>query len=488
METLKFEAQPVPSDDIAVESRIISGLALPYGVPGNTSGGKVSVEPGAIKIPHDLKRVKLLRDHDRSAPVGYVESIEDTPEGLQIKFKVGTTADGTTALTEASEGIRDGLSVELSAVKRSPDGSKIVEAVLDAVALVSVPAFSDARVSSVIAQDTPDAVAPATQKEEAMSDNIIEAAADKTDVVEAPAPLRAPSAFVAPKPSLSFSQATEILQAVRNGERSEEITAALADITRSANPWVSPEGFVGELWGGVGYQREIVPLLNHGELSHWKIAGWRWKVSPKVASYAGDKTDVPSNAPTTETVSVEASRLAGAHDIDRKFIDFNDVAFLDSYFRAMAESYAFESDKACAQFIVSSATAVVAPAGSNLLKQVAHGANAIRANARTRATFVLVNPTDMISLLDISASEVPAFLATLGISPENFIASEFVTAGTVIVGAKPAATFYELSGSPIRVEAVSIANGGHDAGVFGYTAALLHKPGGIVKVTVAPTP
>ncbi|KAA0925959.1 hypothetical protein [Rhodococcus sp. ANT_H53B] len=284
------------------------------------------------------------------------------------------------------------------------------------------------------------------------------------------------------KPALTFSQACQTIQAVRSGDRSESITAALSDITRSANPWVSNVGWVGELWSGVSYERAIVPLLTPGKLDNWKVTGWRWITKPAVASYAGDKAAVPSNAPTTESVSVEALRLAGAHDIDRKFIDFNDTEFMNSYFAALAESYAYKSDQAAGAFLVANGTTFAAGA-VGLLKAVALAANKVKIDSRTKATFVLVNPTDFIDLINITSQDVPAFLQTLGIDPANFQPSEFVDAGTVLVGAKPAVTFYELAGTPIRVDAVNIVNGGYDAGVFGYYAPLLQNAKGLVKAT-----
>lgn len=483
--TVNFESPDIPSVD--VETRTITGLALPYGVPGNTSGGKVSVDAGAVGLPSDLRRIKLLRDHDRSAPVGYLESVENTAHGLVAKFKVGSTPEGDAALVEAAEGIRDGLSVELSGVTRSPDGLRVTVSTLDAVALVAVPAFADARVSSVKASKEEDAMYTKEQWDAWLAAEAIFAAGQASITASANANAgvaQAPQGLTLThtKPALTFSQACQTIQAVRSGDRSESITAALSDITRSANPWVSNVGWVGELWSGVSYERAIVPLLTPGKLDNWKVTGWRWITKPAVASYAGDKAAVPSNAPTTESVSVEALRLAGAHDIDRKFIDFNDTEFMNSYFAALAESYAYKSDQAAGAFLVANGTTFAAGA-VGLLKAVALAANKVKIDSRTKATFVLVNPTDFIDLINITSQDVPAFLQTLGIDPANFQPSEFVAAGTVLVGAKPAVTFYELAGTPIRVDAVNIVNGGYDAGVFGYYAPLLQNAKGLVKAT-----
>lgn len=478
-------------------TRTISGLAVPFNVPGNTSGGKVAVDPGAIQLPTDLKRIKLLRDHNRNQPVGFVESIEATEDGLLVTFRVGATPDGDVALAEAAEAIRDGLSVELSNVKRSPDGKRVISAHLDAVALVAVPAFDSARVSSVIAEDTEDVddspsvgsladetdttdVEPAeaeTEGETNMTENI-----QNDNVVEASAAV-VPQGLIVPsaKAELTASDAAHVITQFMHGDRSAEITAAFADITHSANIGISPAGWVGELWSGIAYQRQIVPLLTQGALNSYKVTGWKWVTKPEVAEYAGDKAAVPSNSPTTTSVSVDAERIAGGHDIDRKFIDFNDDEFIASYFRAMAESYARLSDEKAAEFVIASATD--GGTAADLLEAVAIGVDKVRLDTRTNASYVLVNPADRRDLmLGTTASEVPAFLNMMGIDPGNWVATEFVDAGHAIVGAKPAATFYELGGSPIRVQAEHLANGGRDAALFGYYATLLHDARGIVDV------
>ena len=56
----------------------------------------------------------------------------------------------------------------------------------------------------------------------------------------------------------------------------------------------------------------------------------------------------------------------------------------------------------------------------------------------------------------------------------------------MIAYAKPAMTFFELSGSPIRVQAEHIAKGGRDAALFGYYATLLNDQRGVVEVPIAP--
>lgn len=506
-EVAKFNS-PAPAT-ASEERRTIVGMGLPFRTPGRTSVGQVSVEPNAIIVPDDLSRVKLYAGHSDAggAPVGYLTACESTDAGMNFTFKVGSGSAGDQTLTAAAERVIDGMSVELVDLQRSGDGSRITRGVLSAVAMVAIPAFPNARASSVTASEQREVDMPATKNA------AHQAAAEKTDgtaaagenetaaaattvapaapaVTAAQAPVGLTAAVARPTAPLTFSQVCDTLQAVRRNERSETLTAALADITRSANPYVSPDGWIGELWSGVAYQREIVPLLSTAPLTHWKITGWRWTEKPEVDDYAGNKAEIPTNEVTTESVSVEAKRLAGGHDIDRKFWDFNDQEFIRAYFSAMAEDYAYKSDQRAATFVTTSAaTLPVGPVAPDLIRAAARGARYVKRNARSAATFVLVNDEDIESLLDFTQLDVPEYVKLLGIDPENFVPHEFVPKGKVIVGAKAAATFYELAGSPIRVETVDLARGGQDGALFGYYATLLHSKKGLVSVDwAAPKP
>ncbi|MFC4127389.1 hypothetical protein [Nocardia rhizosphaerae] len=510
----KLTTTPTSADLTADNAgRTITGLALPYGPTGRTSAGPVNVAPGAISLPADLRRVKLFRDHSNAGgqPVGFATAANSDTGGLTMSFRVGPGPDGDQALADAA-GVRDALSVELSNVQLSPDRRTVISAQLSAVALVPVPAFDDARVTDVTAAQTQEETpvelnydpapengpAPVAGPEPATASAPVTAPAAPAEngpqapqITAAAAPVGLPTT-TAPRP-MSLDNVTETLHAVRQGDLS--LTAALADITRSANPWVSPDGWVGEVWDGVAYQREIVPLLTRRALTHWKASGWRWVTKPTVGDYAGDKTEIPTNPVATELVSVEASRLAGGHDLDRKFWDFNDHEFIRSYWAAMAESYAVVSDQRAATFVTTNAAPVMESDGvteaseASLLKAVARGIHAIKYGPRrARATFALVNPDDYLDLMDITDLDVPAWLELFAFTPNRLTPSELVPAGKVIVGAKPAATFYELGGSPIRVEAVELARGGRDAAVFGYYATLLNDDGGLVSVNYTPAP
>ena len=470
-----------------VETRTISGQVVPYGVPGRTSIGSLSVDAGALTWPEDLRRVKLLREHDRSNPVGHALEAVDTRAGLAMDFRVARTPAGDLALLEASEGVRDALSVEIDDVAVT-DG-RITAGRLVAVAQVALPAYQDARVTRVAAsqpepQPDPDPQPepepqPATEDDPEMPDTVTAALV--------PAEHRGMARGTA-----SLAQVEAALAARFRGDAlSPDLSAALADITYTANSWAMAPQFASELWTSVPYARRIVPLVNNAALTGYKVVGWKWSVRPEVAPYTGDKADVPSNAAATVAVEEVAQRLAGAHDIDRVFWDFGDQAYINAYFTAAAADYALKTDAALANELEAAAT-VNAATVTDFWAAVLTGAMSVYAATGADATYALANPADIAALATVTTANAPALLnsnigvgGSAGVGVPPIVPSSEITAGTVIVGTRMAATFYEHGGSPIRVEAVSLPDGGINVGVFGYYAVIVHAPGGLQKLTIS---
>ena len=157
----------------------------------------------------------------------------------------------------------------------------------------------------------------------------------------------------------------------------------------------------------------------------------------------------------------------------------------------MAESYAYETDKAMGAFLTTNAEAIDGTA-ANIIDAVLKGSNTIRHDLHQPADFVLINPDDYLGILTMTMMDKPVYMDTVPhLNPASWTESEFVPSGTIILGTKNAATHYELGGSPIRVEAEHIALGGRDAALFGYTAKMLNRPEGLRKITfdtAAPVP
>ncbi len=532
-------AQPITA---SIEARTITGIVAPYGEPGMTSAGLVTILPGAIRLPDDLSRVKLL-EHHSNAPgtppeaVGVAISATDTADGLVMTFRVATTPAGDLALTAAREGVKDSLSVEL--IRVDLHRSEVRDGYLTAVAHVPIPAFAGARVLDVAASHHPDqedtmtreqrqrlaelrglstltqdeAVelaelaaldtedeppaeeaatadeAPATGDQNASTD-----AAATTDVAaaHAPATLTATTGASTSSRTLVASMNADslfgLLARVGQGERSPELTAALEDIAYSGSPFAEQPEYVGELWNGNEYQRRYVPLLDtSAPLKSLKVKGWSWDEEPDVDDWAGDKSDVPSNEVSWTETEYTASRLAGAHDLAREWWDFGNTEAINAFYRAQANNYARRTDQKALAAIIANATGTTTAIG-DVLKAAAIAAQEVDDQTDgVAATYVLVNPADKLSLLDIPAKDVSAFLRDiLGIAPGNFKTAATVPVGTVIAGTRKAIKFRELPGVPIRVTAEHIAKGGRDSGLFGYWLAQPEFPNGVRKVTFGP--
>lgn len=140
----------------AAGDRIVHGLIVPWNVIGSTSAGRTLIRRGAIAVPQDSTRVKLLLEHDRTNVYGHALAFLDTPAALLSSFAVETGTVGDAILAGAAAKMRDGLSVGLDilAAERDADDVLVVTAaVLRETSSVGVPAWDDAR--ATIAEGTP---------------------------------------------------------------------------------------------------------------------------------------------------------------------------------------------------------------------------------------------------------------------------------------------------------------------------------------------
>lgn len=141
--------------NVDVETRTITGLAVPYNRIAMRGGRKFRFAAGSLQYD-DLRRVKLLRDHQYSQAVGKATSFDETPDGPLMAFKVARGDDGDKVLALAEDGVLDGLSVGVDIQEWTDDPNNrgvtlVTRARLKEVSLTAMPAFDDARLVSVAA-------------------------------------------------------------------------------------------------------------------------------------------------------------------------------------------------------------------------------------------------------------------------------------------------------------------------------------------------
>lgn len=341
---------------------------------------------------------------------------------------------------------------------------------------------------------TGDATAPATTVEEIAATAAQQAIAASTpeptpapveEIVETvePTPVVAASAPAIPArtaPRLDVKAAAALVASANRGEiPMGQLQAALTDITYSDNNAVYPDTWLGNLWQGVNYTRRFVPAVGAGApITSLKVTGWRWNDKPVVSQYNGDKEAVPSNAATTEAVEVSVQRIAGAHDIDRAFFDLGSSDYVAGYWAALAESYAKLSDESCAAALLDEATD--AGTSGTAMGTIVKAAMAVMPEGTP--SFIGIGTGVFEAMAAVNTQEALAFLGgslsfdgTGSLGNVSLFVSSILDDYTVLAGVRQAATYHELAPA-LRVQVANVANGGIDAGLFGYVATVVHNP------------
>lgn len=525
METLDLTATLLTA---SVADRTLTYMLAPFGEPGRTNRGLCTLTASSITVPADVTALPVNLEHDHTRPVARFVAVTPTPTGLHATVRVLDTTAGNDVLLEASEGVRTGISVELR--DHVIRGGVIVSGTLVGAALCARPAYPSALLVAADAGELPayavttvhealtnalDVVVTNTVPDENAEDPTPDAGDNTTGetvtaslTASAPQGMQAVPGAQTPRrhvdTAADFGRLLAAYHTTRDplmlaainevAEGSGDLFAALTDIkwdgTGGLSQTITQPQWLGNVWNNKKYQRKIIPLLSSDALTSLTLKGWKWGTKPVVAAWNGNKAAVPSGTITADPVNSTASRYAGAHDIAREFRDFGSAEFWEAYISAMTESYAKVTDVAAADAIIAGATDVVAgtvptdvPAG---LAYIVDGALSMLDIATP--SWALVAPDLWRELVLTPTDHALEFLsASLGLEEgtvERFrmIPYSGLTAGTVLVGDPAAATFLELPGSPIRVEAENIANGGIDDGFFGYAGTVINEALGLALV------
>lgn len=500
------------------EARTFRARIASVGVASSTH--RVRLAAGDVLKPRQpLNRVKLLIDHDKAQPVGYMLDYAPSASGDEIEatFTVAPGAAGDAALEGIASGTRDGLSVGFTPRDAKREGQDIVirDAELYEVSLVAIPDFADAVVLSI--DDTTPATATApTEDGETNMPTETTAPPAETETVQLATVPAAGHVNQRPEPAHTLEDFLEAVQlATRTGGRnldqledilgaasSRDIMLALTDVkydatTADAGKTAGVPQWLGELWKPAERLRRIIPLISSGVLTDLVVKGYRWKTKPTVGKWSGNKTEIPSSAAAVEAYETTAQRWAGGNDIAIEYKHFGKTDVIEAIVRMLVESYMIQTDNDALATLLSAATPVTAgttPNGiyANPLVWTVDGALALIEENAT-PSFAVVNPADYREIVLSPRDKVSEFLtSSFGLesgSTEGFqiVPHTGIAQGSALVGAHEAATSLELPGAPVRVSALDIARGGWDEAVFGYQATTINHPGALVLVKPAGT-
>lgn len=481
--------------------RTLNYRLLPFGEPGRTNQGLVTASAGTLTLPDHPVVANL--EHDPTRPVAWMTATE-TPTGLMASVDVAPTTAGNDLLAEAKSGLRPGISVEIAdPVIR---GGALMGGTLTGAGFVTQPAFPSAQIIAADAGDLPETQTPEDEQPSNDAAGAAESEADMaendaaTEVEAEQAPLTAglPASIKNTNPVKAKGNGSLFAALADSNADKRTLLAALDQAIAADLLPTQQQAWLGEIYSSRTYQRKFSPLIQSGSLTALKAVGWRFVAgkTPTVGDYAGYPAEPTSTEVKTESVTLDAARIAGAGSVDRAFLDFPSAEFWAAYFREVTNDYERKADAKARDTLIAGATPVVAgavPAGvATAAAYIVDGAISVINAERDLPSFAIVGADLYRGLLLTRADDVIAFLnAALGLQDGTLAGFKIVPSsvatltGKVLVGARTGATQYELPGSPVRVDAVNISQGGAERGVFGYHAELINDAASLALVASA---
>jgi len=497
--------------------RMIVGTVVPYGTVGQTSLGPVTFTPGSVTASEG---VKLVLEHDMKRPIGKATGFVDGPERLVGSFRLSHTSAGSDALVEASDGLRDGLSVGARIVEHTVDasGTMIVSAAeLVEVSLVHAPAFADAVVTQVAASTPEDDDNPKSEEDTVENETTEVAAAEVVaspePVVEAARP-STPYMTAMPRDAKNITAGGLLMHTLRaqfNGNlESKDVvthvqaTVAQQDTARDAG--VIPVPLLREIVALVDANRPFVDSINRQPLppSGMSFRVPRVTTSVAVAEQTSQFDELQSTQGQIQDFTVNVKTFGGTNEISRQLIDRSDPSYFEELLRQLAQSYAHQTDKFAYDTVKGSSTSTADTLYGAVVQGIADSYGIMRFSPDT----IVVAPggTSKSAWLDflkaVDDDKRPLFAAA---SPSNAagLITQGSTNGTVAglrmivdphIGANEKAhvfpsafaTFYEQGGSPFQVQVTDVANLGVEVGVYGYVAAVAKFPTAIRQINIYP--
>ena len=496
---LEFSA---PITAANVEDKTITGIVVPFGKPGATSMGPVVFELGSIN-EIDPASVRLLLEHDNRRPIGRAINFTVTPGGINGTFKIAETTAGADALIEASEGLRDGLSIgAMIDAHEIRDGIiHVTSARMIETSLVTSPAFDDARVTQVAASEPEESETPETIEEIEMSEQPIEEVEVASDVeaskVEAShfgSPI-----FTQPRalPELTAGQyAQKMIQAQRGSRDAAEFLTAAGEATTTDNAGLIPVPFLREVIGVVDSSRPFIDSIERAALPS---AGMSFRIPrfvtlPTVAETA--ELGTPSDTATEiDDLTVNVVKFAGQQRVSIELLERSDPSYLNELLRGLAASYAQQTDLyAFTEGVVGCG----ASGGTGYVAAIADATADSAAVMRFNPDRLLVGATRYAALLGaVDGSGRPLFNAvgptqnaagTNVFSRGNVMGLDLVVdynIGATNILAYPSAyaTFYESGTAQVRVNVIDTMT--VEIAVYGFVALANKYPTAMRAITVS---
>jgi phage head maturation protease len=498
------------------ESRTITGRIVAFEEAANASTGKVVFAKGSIQP----KSVLLNLEHDRTRRIAKPLSIalSDDQMSINATFKVANTTAGNDALIEASEGLRDGFSIELAVddyINEKDGTMRVLAGELTGVALVSEPAVRSARVAEVAATEGEENSESAGEEDATPTNEGDEVentvtTADAVETVEAAQSVTASVKSVSyTKPRMDFSAHKQLemtIKAALGSDDAREYVRAAADTTDNAG-LIPTRQLTTVINGLANATRSNIDAISRGTVPD---AGMSFEI-PKITVLPTVALTAEAAAPSetdqnSAFISVDIKKYAGQQTFSVELFDRSSPAFIEELMRNLAAQYAKVTDTAVNAALIAGATAdatttATYPTASELLGIVSRGAASVYNGTQRFARNMICNTAQWSNLMTLNNNGAPLYNVSAGTN--NFTAGQvnptsirgnvagldlYVTAntaagtdtdGSIIIVDPEAYTWYESPTYQLRADV--IASGSISIMMYGYGAIATKLAAGAFK-------
>jgi phage head maturation protease len=497
--------------------RTITGRIVTFEETGSASIGKVQFAAGSI----EPTPVLLNLEHDRTRRIGSTLSMTSDDSGIEAVFKIVETTAGNDSLVEASTGMRDGFSVEVSfdEYETLKDGTvRILKGELTGVALTSEPAIRSARVESVAATEEDEVsdstiepeVTPTTEGDEV--DNTV-TQAEAVETVEAAETITASArpkvGGFTTKPRIEVTAAKYLENTIRSSmgdlDARDYVHAANNGATTTDNAGLVPTRQLTEIINGLGNTiRPSIDAISRGTLPD---AGMTFEI-PRIDA-------MPTVAVTSETsafsntdqessfLSVPVVKFAGQQKFSVELLERSSPLFFDELLRNMVAALAKAQNAYVNGILVANAaidgtTLSALPTAAELLGFVSRGAAGVYSNTQGFARNIIMGASQWANTMSLNDNGRPIYVAS---QPQNaggalrpdslrgnvagldlyadFSAPAGSDDGSMIIVNPESYTWYESSNFQLRSE--STADGSITVGLYSFGATAIKLANGAFR-------
>jgi ATP-dependent protease ClpP protease subunit len=317
-----------------------------------------------------------------------------------------------------------------------------------------------------------------------------------------PTAVAQPAAQTHERPVTLMSIATNAAELIQQRASIHEVTASINNALTNVVPANDAgEGFlhtdrIGEVWQAEPEGRPHIDALGGPKpLTSTKIEGWKWTLpKPVLQAYAGNLAEVPTGAWATQKVEETPTRWAFANKVDRIFTDLGTPALIASLLTMLRRGHGPVSDNAVAADLVAAATALGGAAPATLIDAITRTFIQLRKLGAAPTQFWM-GETAFTDFAKLKVSDLPAWIANatgfVQLDGNTSLANVFdvdvdfqLAAQGFLALDRRAADVYETP--TFEVEAVDVAHGGADIGVFTYGGTFVNDARAVVKATITP--